>query len=147
MRRIPEETYNFIIAFEGLRLKAYRCPAGYLTIGVGHIVKEGEPLEISINEAYDYLQSDLMFFNKKLYNLLDKKQYWLLTDNQLIALLSFIFNVGPAAFQRSTMRAKINRGEPASEVGEEFLKWVWAGGQILPGLIKRRQAERRLYES
>ena len=67
-----------------------------------------------------------------------------LTDNQFAALVSFTFNLGGGALQRSTLRQKVNRKEHG-EVPAEFMKWVRAGGRKLPGLIKRRAAEAALY--
>lgn len=65
-----------------------------------------------------------------------------LTDGQFDALVSFAFNVGAGGLQRSTLRRKVNREEHAL-VPAEFLKWVWAGGRKLRGLVRRREAEAR----
>ena len=62
------------------------------------------------------------------------------------ALVSFAFNVGLGNLQRSSLRMKTNRGE-FEEAAEEFMKWTKAGGRVLPGLVKRRQDEQRLYLS
>jgi len=62
------------------------------------------------------------------------------------ALVSFAFNVGLGNLQRSTLRMKTNRGE-FEEAAEEFMKWTKAGGRVLPGLVKRRLDEQRLYLS
>jgi lysozyme len=67
-----------------------------------------------------------------------------LTDGQFDALVSFTFNLGAGALQRSTLRRKVNRGDHAN-VPAEFRKWVWAGGRKLEGLVKRREAELLLY--
>lgn len=69
-----------------------------------------------------------------------------LTDGQFDALVSFTFNLGAGALQRSTLRRKMNRGE-AEDVPAEFMKWVWAGGRKLKGLIKRRCAEALLFQT
>ena len=66
------------------------------------------------------------------------------TDGQFEALLSFTFNLGSGALQRSTLRRKVNREEHAG-VPTEFMRWVWAGGRRLKGLIRRRAAETTLY--
>ncbi|MFB1490743.1 MULTISPECIES: lysozyme [unclassified Thiocapsa] len=63
-----------------------------------------------------------------------------LTDGQLDALVSFTFNLSSGVLQRSTLRRKANRGEHES-VPAELMKWVWAAGKKLPGLVRRRQAE------
>lgn len=70
----------------------------------------------------------------------------MLSDDQFAALVSFTFNMGGSALQRSTMRQKINYGQH-KDAGLEFLRWVYAGGKILPGLVKRRKAEHNLFMS
>ena len=67
-----------------------------------------------------------------------------LTDSQFDALVSFTFNLGSGALQRSTLRRKVNH-EEHEEVPEQFLRWVWAGGRKLRGLIRRREEESLLY--
>jgi lysozyme len=68
-----------------------------------------------------------------------------LTFGQFDSLTSFIFNLGTGAFQRSTLRSRINRNDP--DAHEEFHKWIYAGGKKLKGLILRRSAEAQLYQS
>jgi lysozyme len=67
-----------------------------------------------------------------------------LDDGQFDALVSFTFNLGAGALQRSTLRRKVNRKEHG-EAALEFRRWIWAGGQKLKGLIRRREAEASLY--
>lgn len=67
-----------------------------------------------------------------------------LTDGQFDGLVSFTFNLGAGALQRSTMRRKLNRGEQDG-IPAELMKWVWAGGQKLTGLVRRRKAEGLAY--
>ena len=67
-----------------------------------------------------------------------------LEDNPFSALVSFAFNMGAGALQRSTLRQKINRGEHEA-VPKELRRWVWAGGRRYAGLMKRREAEIILY--
>ena len=69
-----------------------------------------------------------------------------LKQEQFDALVSFTFNVGAAALQRSTLRQKINRQEH-EYVPKELMRWVYAGGNIMPGLVRRRMAELDLYIS
>ena len=68
-----------------------------------------------------------------------------LTNGQFDALVSFTFNLGSGALQRSTLRRKVNR-EEHEDVPEQLLRWVWAGGRKLRGLIRRRSAEMLLYQ-
>ena len=69
-----------------------------------------------------------------------------LTDGQFDALVSFTFNLGGGAFQRSTLRRKVNR-QAHAEVPAQLMRWVWAGGRKLKGLKRRRAAEAVLYQS
>ena len=69
-----------------------------------------------------------------------------LTDGQFDALVSFTFNLGSGALQRSTLRRKVNR-EEHHEVPEQLMRWVWAGGRKLKGLVRRREVEAVLYQS
>ncbi len=140
---ITNRVVELIKRFEGLRLKAYRCPAGYLTIGYGHILEdkpENWGLVISEEDAERLLWSDLKIFERGVLKRLRVK----VDDWMLDALVSFTFNVGLGNFERSTLRLKVNRGD-FLEAGDEFLKWVRAGGVVLRGLILRREAERELY--
>ena len=67
-----------------------------------------------------------------------------LTGGQFDALVSFTFNLGAGALQRSTLRRKVNRGEHQA-VPAELMKWVWAAGKRLPGLVRRRKSEALVY--
>jgi len=67
-----------------------------------------------------------------------------LANGQFDALVSFTFNLGAGALQRSTLRHKVNR-EEHTDVPAEFIKWIWAGGKKLNGLVKRRKAEAEMY--
>ncbi len=69
-----------------------------------------------------------------------------LTEGQFDALISFTFNLGAGALQRSTLRRKVNRGDHTA-LPAEFSKWVWAGGRKLEGLVRRREAEAALYSA
>lgn len=131
---------DLIKRFEGLRLKAYRCPAGVWTIGYGH-TGNVQPFDV-INElqAEIYLQDDLRPCEDTL-NLLKLQ----LNQNQFDALCSFIYNVGSGNFMKSTLLKKIKAGDPLA--GDELLKWTKVGGVELPGLVARRKAEYQLYNS
>lgn len=69
-----------------------------------------------------------------------------LADGQFDALVSFTFNLGAGALQRSSLRTKVNRGEHG-DIPAELMKWVWSTGRKLPGLMRRRQAEGALYSA
>ena len=146
MRRITEDGLRLIRRFEGFSATPYICPAGYPTVGYGHVVKPQEmerfAAGITEDEANALLQKDVGVAERAVLRLISVP----LTDGQFDALVSFTFNLGAGALQRSTLRRKINREEYA-EAAPEFLKWVWAGGRKLKGLVRRREAEAALYLS
>jgi lysozyme len=142
MRHITQDGIDLIKRFEGFSPTVYICPAGYPTIGYGHLVREAERYEQGITEAEaeELLRRDVHAAESAVLRLIDVP----LTDGQFDALVSFTFNLGAGALQRSTLRRKVNC-QAHSEVPEQFKRWVWAGGQKLNGLIRRRNAESYLY--
>jgi len=132
---------NLIKKYEGLRLKAYQDPVKIWTIGYGHTgpdVKKGKV--ITEAEAERLLKQDLRKFEGVVNSKVTKK----LTRNQFDALVSFTYNVGPEAFRTSTLLKKLNNGNFPGAAAE-FLRWNKAGGNILPGLTKRRKEEQALF--
>lgn len=131
-----------IAAFEGFAATPYRCPAGILTIGYGHAVRPGEDYSHGISEAQAMalLATDAAAAAQAVVRLIDVP----LRDQQRDALVSFTFNLGAGALQRATFRRAIRRGEHEA-VPAQLMRWVYAGGRVLPGLVRRRQAEGWLY--
>jgi lysozyme len=144
MRQVTEDGLRLIRRFEGFSALPYRCPAGYLTVGYGHLVKNPEAFRqpITEDEATEMLVLDIEVAARAVLRFISVP----LTDGQFDALVSFTYNLGAGALQRSTLRRKVNRDDH-EDVPDEFLKWVWAGGKKLNGLIRRRQAEALLYQS
>ena len=144
MRHITPAGLALIKQFEGFSPTVYICPAGYPTIGYGHVVKPDERQQfasgITNEQAETLLRQDVQTAERTVLRLITVP----LTDGQFDALVSFTFNLGAGALQRSTLRRKVNRGDHAAVPGE-FGKWVWAGGRKLEGLVRRREAERILY--
>lgn len=140
MRPVPAAARALVQQAEGLRLAAYRCPAGVWTIGYGHTgdVREGQRLDA--RGAEFLLSHDLAQVAAKVEALVRVP----LSDNQFAALISFVFNVGEAAFASSTLRRRLNTGDYAA-VPTELQRWVYAGGFRLPGLVRRRRAEAQLF--
>ncbi len=102
---------KLIRQFEGLRLKAYRCPAGIWTIGYGHTSAAGAPevredMRISREEAEAILKRDLAQFEDAVSSMVKVP----LTENQFDTLVSFAFNCGIAALRRSTLLKRVNAG-------------------------------------
>ena len=134
---------DLLKAHEGLRLTAYNCSAGVLTIGYGHTgpdVTAGKT--ITQAAAEQLLTADLRWAEEAVNAALPG-----INQNQFDALVSFVYNVGAGAFKSSTLlrKAKANANDPA--IRAEFAKWRNGGGKVLPGLVKRRAAEAELYFS
>lgn len=139
---MTQEGIELIKSFEGLRLKAYKCPAGVWTIGYGHTkgVKEGDV--ITEQEAEDMLKKDVVGFEINVRGAVIPN----LNDHQYDALTSFAYNVGLGNFRKSTLLRLINSGITAREdITNQFMRWVYAGGKKLTGLVRRRTAEAELY--
>lgn len=125
---------------EGLRLAAYLCPAGVPTIGYGHTkgVRFGQV--ITEAEAEQFLIEDLKTSEQEIdsHNLQ-------LNQNQFDALVSFVFNVGAGNFRSSTLLRRVRFNPDDRDIENQFKRWVYANGRVLPGLIKRRNDESKLY--
>ena len=128
--------------FEGLRLKAYQCPGGVWTIGYGHTAGVKPGMLISKAQAEEYLKADLIAFERYLNGL-----GLALNQNQFDALVSFIYNVGTGHFSSSTLLRKVRANPQDNSIMDEFLRWVYSKGRVLPGLQRRRLAEMKLYFS
>ena len=131
---------ELIKAHEGLRLDAYLCPAGVPTIGYGHTynVKMGD--RITAEQAERLLIGDLAVAETEV------NRYGLnINQNQFDALVSFVYNVGARNFRSSTLlkRLKANPNDP--DIANQFRRWVYGGGKVLPGLVRRRNDEAKLY--
>ena len=128
--------------FEGLRLKAYKCPGGVWTIGYGHTAGVKPGIVISEAQAEEYLKADLIAFERYLNGL-----GLALNQNQFDALVSFIYNVGTGNFSSSTLLRRVRANPQDNSIMDEFLRWVYSTDRVLPGLQRRRLAEMKLYFS
>lgn len=128
--------------YEGLRLGAYLCSAGVLTIGYGHTggVKEGDL--ITEQKAEQLLQDDLKKFENGVLRLVRVP----LTQNQFDALVSFAFNLGVGNLGKSTLLKMLNDRDYKGAAGQ-FIRWNKAAGKELAGLTRRRIAESELFLS
>lgn len=141
-RRVNQAGLDLIKSFEGLRLAAYRCPAGVWTIGYGHTGPNVKPgLRITLAEAEALLKGDLDRFESGVESAIGPAST---TANQFSAMVSLAFNIGLGAFQRSTV-LRMHRAGNRQRAAAAFLLWVKGGGRTLPGLVRRRTAERALY--
>ena len=138
--KMSKKGIELIKKYEGLRLTAYKCPAGVWTIGYGHTkgVKEGQ--KITNSQAEELLKEDLRVFE----NGVNK---WNLQINQyqFDALVSFAFNLGLANLGKSTLLKKVQANPQDKTIKDEFLKWVNAGGSKIEGLVRRRNEEAEMY--
>lgn len=131
--------------FEGLRLEPYHDPVGFPTIGYGYLLSREKWASLdhwpSITEekAEELLVSELEEKAEAVFRLMRPG----LEDHEKAALIDFSYNVGAGALKASTLRARINRYDPNAH--EEFRKWVYSSGRKLPGLIRRRLSEERLF--
>lgn len=131
-----EKGLNLIKKFEGCRLKAYRCPAGVLTIGYGHTkgVKSGQV--ITQAQAEELLHKDIVNFCKKV-DKYDKIYHF--NENEYNALLSFVFNIG------NLNQLTANGTRSKKVIGEKMKLYTKSGGKTLNGLVRRRNEEYELY--
>jgi len=138
---ISQEGLSLIKKFEGCELEAYKCAAGVLTIGYGSTkgVKEGDT--ITQEEADKLLLHEMNEYEGYINDsvTVDLKQ------NQFDALVSWVFNLGPANLKASTMLKVLNNKE-YDDVPAQIKRWNKAGGKVLQGLIRRREAEALLFE-
>ena len=134
-----KRTQEFIEREEGLRLKAYKDTGGVWTIGYGHTKNVKPDDKITKEEAEKFFIEDIQEHITPLKNVKIS-----LSENEKIALVSFIYNVGPNAFLKSTLLKKLNNNDKQG-AAEEFNKWIYDNGKIQNGLIKRRTNEKNLF--
>ena len=147
---VPKAAIDLAKRFEGFERKAkrgveitavpYICPAGFWTIGYGHLCDPKHP-PITEAEAEIYLAHDLQTA------LVATLRYCpvLATEpeGRLAAIVDFTFNLGAGRLQASTLRRRINQRDWVA-AGQELRRWVYGGGKVLPGLVARREAEAAL---
>lgn len=131
-----------ICSFEGCKLTSYKCPAGVWTIGYGHTngVKKGQ--RITNEQAISYLKQDIQPIIAYL-----NKLGMCNTQGQFDAIVDFIFNLGVGSFQKSTLYKYVKQHKSDDEICKQFMRWTYAGGKQLQGLIKRRQWECNMWRS
>ena len=124
-------------SFEGLRLSAYYDLRGVLTIGYGHTGPDVTPgMQITAAQAEGLLIQDTQWAAHCVNTAIDVA----LTQGEFDALVDFVINVGCAAFCGSTLRRLLNAGDYHGAM-LQFLNWDWAGGKVVAGLLRRREAE------
>lgn len=140
--RTSQRGINLIKEHEGLRLEAYRCPAGIHTIGYGHTagVRRGDVID---ERRAEYLLTE----DLKKFEAVVNQECPGINQNQFDALVSFTFNVGTSNFLKSTLLKCVKANPQNVNIRYEFSRWNKANGTVLSGLIRRRRAEADLYFS
>lgn len=142
--KISQAGIDLIRRFEGCSLTPYLCPAGYWTVGYGHVIGIGktkpEKQLYTQEEVDELLRTDLARFEQGVLRYCPVH----LTQFEFDSLVSFSLNLGLGVLQRSTLRRKILR-QDRQAAAKEILKYNKAGGQVLKGLTRRREAEYRMF--
>ena len=147
MIAVPQAAVELAKRFEGFhrvpkndplrRAHPYICPAGFWTVGFGHLCEQGHP-PITEAEAEAYLAADLMIAltaTMRYCPVLSTEP-----EGRLAAIVDFTFNLGAGRLQTSTLRRRVNLRD-WSIAATELRRWVYGGGVVLPGLVIRREAE------
>lgn len=147
--KLSQKGLDLIKQFEGLSLTPYLCPANIVTIGYGNTyypngqkVKLTDPAITQI-VAESFLKHSLSTYEKAVDSFCRDD----ISQSQFDALVSFAYNLGTGALQKSTLIKKVNANPKDVTIADEFMKWNKANGKVLAGLTKRRQAEANLYFS
>ena len=139
--KTSQEGISLIKSFEGCELTAYRCSANVPTIGFGHTAGVSDGDTCTQEEAETMLAEDLEEFEDYVKNYVESE----LQQNEFDALVAWTYNLGPANLKESTMLKELNSGN-FEEVPRQMKRWTRAGGEVLDGLIRRREAESRLFK-
>jgi lysozyme len=140
--KVSNAGLDLIKKHEGLRLQAYRCPAGVWTIGYGITSRAGvgavtPGMKITQAEAEDMLRKALAVFERGVQDVITRRP----TQAQFDAMVSLAYNIGVPAFRRSSVARHFNNGE-TDKAANSFALWNKANGKVLPGLTRRRADER-----
>lgn len=137
-----ESAMDFIEAWEGCKLTAYKCPAGIWTIGCGHTKDVTEHDEITYEQSRKMLREDIEEVKRGLAPFVNVH----VTEGQFVALVSLAFNVGVSyvVHQCPKLMRALNAGD-VEQAAHQFLDITKAGGKELPGLVRRRKSEAKLF--
>lgn len=149
MIEVPRAAIDMAKRFEGFHLvphadpgraHPYICPAGFWTIGYGHLCDLKHP-PISEAEAEDYLAQDMqtaLSATLRYCPVLTTEP-----EDRLAAIVDFTFNLGAGRLQMSTLRRRVNQRDWLASA-QELCRWIYGGGRVLPGLVARRRVEAAL---
>lgn len=138
--KISENGLELIKHFEGLELEAYRCPGGVWTIGYGHTKTAGPGMKCTEKEAEAMLKYEIEEYEGYI-NRLNVK----LNQEQFDALVSWVYNLGPANLLSSTLLKRLKSGD-YWDVPDQIRRWNKSSGSVLAGLVRRREAEACLFQ-
>lgn len=141
--RQVEVDYSLIKRFEGFRKSSYICPGGKITIGSG-ITRYHTGKKVKLGETITKEQNDfeIDWYCK---NKIDLSDLGKLNANQKSALCTLIFNIGQPNFNRSTVKKRIKENDTKENISEAWKRWNKVGKKTLKGLVRRREAEVKLY--
>jgi lysozyme len=146
--KIKNFAIDLIKQFEGLRLTAYQDSGGVWTIGYGTtIYPNGERVSpgdtITSGQAESYFRNDLQRFAQGVEDLISVN----INEKQFAALLSLAYNIGINAFRNSTILEMVNQNPNNEDIRGQFLRWVYVNGNVVQGLVNRRNQEANIYFS
>ena len=140
LMKLGEKGTEILKYFEGCKLTAYQDSVGVWTIGYGHTKGVYNGMTITQEEAEQMLLTELEEYEGYIEDMVTVP----LTQNQFDALVVWIYNLGPTNFRNSTLLKELNAGN-YNAAGQEITRWNKAGGKVLAGLVKRREAEAELF--
>lgn len=143
-QQVSQRGVDFIKSFEGYRATAYQDVVGVWTIGYGTTRVDGERVRPGM--TCNYAQAE-EWLRKDIEGHLKGALAWVkvaLTQNQLDAIASFVYNVGVTNFRNSTLLRLLNAGD-FEGAQAQFLKWNRAGGKVVRGLVRRREEEAKMF--
>ena len=140
LMKLGERGTEILKYFEGCKLTAYQDSVGVWTIGYGHTKGVFDGMTITQEEAEQMLLTELEEYEGYIEDMVTVP----LTQNQFDALVVWIYNLGPTNFRNSTLLKELNAGN-YNAAGQEITRWNKAGGKVLAGLVKRREAEAELF--
>lgn len=142
IRQVNQDGIDLIKSFEGFRADPYQDEAGIWTIGYGHTHGVTEDSEsIDETQAEEFLGEDIAAAEQSVVNFIKSP----LTDNQFSAIVSLVYNVGPLPLKK-TMGNLLNSGDYLGAAAQ-FNVWVFADGKVSQGLVRRRAAEKLLFQT
>ena len=140
--KISEDGLELIKKFEGCETTAYQDSVGVWTIGFGHTKGVEEGQTCSIEDAESMLADEMDEYEGYINNMVKVE----LQQHEFDALVAWVYNLGPTNLGESTMLKVLNGGQ-FDRVPDEMNRWTRAGGEILEGLVRRRQAESLMFQN